>query len=123
MQPICDACQSSKLSWRIAIDSILFKNHHYSSGTRERVIGGERRHPDEKSTSALDRLLGYGWNETILVPASELVGMENNTAFEDHYLLHVRLTGWSGVRHFEPIMAVLQERLWEFEECNRSIGL
>jgi hypothetical protein len=92
-------------------------------GTRERVIGGERRHPDEKSTSALDRLLGYGWSETILVPASELVSIENDTAFEDHYLLHVRLTGWSGVRHFEPIMAVLQERLWEFEECNRSIGL
>ena len=37
MQPICNACQSRKLSWRIAIDSIQSRNHHYSSGTRERT--------------------------------------------------------------------------------------
>lgn len=35
-------------------------------------ISGERRHPDEKSTSALVRLLHYSWSETTLVPPSEL---------------------------------------------------
>lgn len=35
-------------------------------------IGEERRHSDEKSTSALVRLLDYSWSETTHVPTSEL---------------------------------------------------
>src|SRR5436305_1924581 len=106
MPPICNACQSSKLCWRMAVDSIQSRNHHFSSG-QGREHQRERRHPDEKSTSALVRLLDYSWSETTLVPTSELHEASRTMQPLEIIVFTRPIDGTVECASFELIMAVL----------------
>jgi hypothetical protein len=72
MQPICNTCQSSKLNWRMVIDSIQSRNHHFSSGTRERTSAEKEDVQTRRQRVHLTDLLDYSLSETVLVPTSEL---------------------------------------------------